>query len=463
MLQSLSDSQQDPRPESPEQNVGLEHYLAIAKRRPFHFLIPFLLALLLGSLLIAVQRPIYRAEGKILVESQDIPKDLVRPTITDSADQRIQIIKQRILTRDNLLQIVRKFGLFPREQRWMSESQLLDLMKARTELKLVDLQLPIQLLQNTIAFTLSFDYENSGIAGQVANEFLTRILNDDVINRTNRAAETTRFMEQEAKRLQGAVSAIETKITEAELKPPDPDEQVPEELKTQRDELTKLKSDLIEATAKYSSAHPEVISLKRRVAALEKVVADAPKKGAVKPHSDNGIPFLRSQLTATEVQLDDANRKLSDARLGQSLESNQESERLQVIEQPVASQTPVKPNRPKLFALVFALSAMGGLASVMIAQALDKSIHASHDLAGVVDSRLVVSIPYIVTSAEGRRKRTRMILLFGTVAIIILGALALALYLGLDLTSWSDQSWWLDRLTHLSESRSGAQPQRPLQ
>jgi uncharacterized protein involved in exopolysaccharide biosynthesis len=219
MLQSLSDSQQDPRPESPEQNVGLEHYLTIAKRRLFHFVIPFLVALLLGSLLIAVQRPIYRAEGKILVESQDIPKDLVRPTITDSADQRIQIIKQRILTRDNLLQIVRKFGLFPREQRWMSESQLLDLMKARTELKLVDLQLPIQILENTIAFTLSFDYENSGIAAQVANEFLTRILNDDVINRTNRAAETTRFMEQEAKRLQGAVSAIETKITEAELKP----------------------------------------------------------------------------------------------------------------------------------------------------------------------------------------------------------------------------------------------------
>jgi hypothetical protein len=163
------------------------------------------------------------------------------------------------------------------------------------------------------------------------------------------------------------------------------------------------------------------------------------------------------------VQLDDANRKLSDARLGQSLESNQESERLQVIEQPVASQTPVKPNRPKLFALVFALSAMGGLASVMIAQALDKSIHASQDLAGVVDSRLVVSIPYIKTATEERRKRRKMILLVGTVAIIILGALAVAFYLGFDLTSWSDQSWWLDRLTHLSESRSVPQPQQPLQ
>jgi hypothetical protein len=48
-------------------------------------------------------------------------------------------------------------------------------------------------------------------------------------------------------------------------------------------------------------------------------------------------------------------------------------------------------------------------------------------------------------------------------ATIILGALAAALYLGFDLQSWSDQTWWLDRLTHLSEWRSGPQPQQPPQ
>ena len=436
MLHVVS-SQESPQPES--QDGGLEHFLAIAKRKLFHFLIPFLVALLLGSLLIAAQRPIYRAEGKVLVESQDIPKDLVNPTITDSANQRVQMIQQRIMTRDNLLQIIRKFGLFPREQRWMTESQLLDLMKARSKFQLVDFNPNQQLPESAraIAFTMSFDYENPGVAAQVGNEFLTMMLNDDVINRTNRATETTRFMEQEANRLQGVVSAIQGKITEAELKPPDPDEQIPEEVKTQRADLAKLKFDLVGAIAKYSSAHPEVISLKRRVAALEKEIADAPKKAA-KPRSDNGIPFLTQQLTAAEVQLNEANRKLSDARLGQSLESNQQSERLQVIDQPVASQEPVKPNRPKLFALAFAFASMLGFATVMIAQAFDKAIYSTHDLAGVVDSQLIVGIPYIATATEERRKRTRKILLFGTVVTVMLGALAAAFYLGFDLQSWSD-------------------------
>jgi uncharacterized protein involved in exopolysaccharide biosynthesis len=132
------------------------------------------------------------------------------------------------------------------------------------------------------------------------------------------------------------------------------------------------------------------------------------------------------------------------------LESNQESERLQVIDQPVVSQKPVKPNRPKLFSYAFALAVMGGLAIVVIAEVLDTTIHGSQDLDGIVDGRLVVAIPYIATATEERRNRTKMILLFGTVAIFILGALAVALYLGVELPSWGDRAW-LDQLTHLSK------------
>jgi hypothetical protein len=125
--------------------------------------IPFLVTLLLASLLIAAQRPIYRSEGKVLVENQDIPKDLVMPTITDSANQRVQMIQQRIMTRDNLLQIIRKFGLFPREQRWMTESQLLDLMKARSKFKLVGLDPNQQLPESAraIDFTTEFRLRES--------------------------------------------------------------------------------------------------------------------------------------------------------------------------------------------------------------------------------------------------------------------------------------------------------------
>jgi protein tyrosine kinase modulator len=432
-------------------NLGLQHYWAVAKRRIFYFLIPFVLIFLLAAVLVAIQHPLYQAQGKILVETAAIPADLVRPTVTDTANQRIQVIQQRITTRDNLLGIVKKFDLFPSEQQWMSSSQILDLMRQRTELKLVDLTLPAQANNLTIAFTLSFEYENPEIAARVANEFLTLILNEDARNRANRASETTKFLEQEVKRLQTVEASIQAQITEISLKPPDPTEEIPEELKAEQAELAKLKLDLVQKSTIYSNGHPAVITLKKRIAALEKIISDAPAKASrAADRPDTGLDALRRQLVATDTALDDANRKLSAARLGESMERNQEAERLQVIEQPAVPQKPSKPNRPKLLAVAFVLAAMAGIGAVMAAEMLDKSIHNVRELAGVVDSRLIVAIPYIATAAEARRRKKKARSLLVGVAVIGCAAFAFALYLGLslDLSSWTDRAW-IDQLRHL--------------
>lgn len=446
MLQPLS-SIQTTFLEPTERALGLDHYFAIAKRRIFYFLIPFVVVLLSGALIVAIQRPIYRAEGKILVETQDIPKDLVRPTITDTANQRIQVIQQRIMTRDNLLQIVKKFGLFAAEQQWMSSSQILDLMKERTELKLVDLGISSQQNNLTIAFTLGFEYENPQVAAAVANEFLTLILNEDAVNRSNRAGETTKFLEQEVQRLQGVLVATQTRITELALKSADPDKGASDQSYTeQRAELNKLKLELVQMSANYSGAHPQVIALQKRIAVLEKLVAKTPDR----LQADNGISLLKQQLTSTETSLDEANKKLSAARLGENLERNQQSERLQVIEQPIAPQKTIKPNRPKLFALVFILAGVAGFGALALAETLDKSIHSSQELATVVDSRLIVGIPYITTALETGKKKGRLVFLMVGLGLLALAAVGIAFYLGLslDLSSWFDRSW-LQRLTRL--------------
>src|SRR5438445_7242513 len=112
MLQSYPGAQpsygQDEQP-----GANLAHVWEVIKRRFFYFLIPFILIFALGTAGLAIQRPIYFAQGKILIESPYIPVELVRPTVTDTAMQRIDVIQQRITTRDNLLSIADKFGLFP--------------------------------------------------------------------------------------------------------------------------------------------------------------------------------------------------------------------------------------------------------------------------------------------------------------------------------------------------------------
>src|SRR4051812_25492700 len=108
MLQKL-----DSEPELRDTDLGYllqpAYYLSVLRRRWPFFLVPFLSTLLIGTAVTFLWPATYFSEGKILVQSQQIPTELVKPTVTSAAQERIQVIEQRTMTRDNLLAIVEKF------------------------------------------------------------------------------------------------------------------------------------------------------------------------------------------------------------------------------------------------------------------------------------------------------------------------------------------------------------------
>ena len=68
------------------------YYLGVLRRRWPYFLIPFCSVVLVGGAITYLWPAAYFSEGKILVQSQLIPTELVRPTVTSAAQERIQVI-----------------------------------------------------------------------------------------------------------------------------------------------------------------------------------------------------------------------------------------------------------------------------------------------------------------------------------------------------------------------------------
>jgi protein tyrosine kinase modulator len=137
---------------------------------------------------------------------------------------------------------------------------------------------------------------------------------------------------------------------------------------------------------------------------------------------------LVTQRESVKKELESATQKLAAARLGESLERGQHSERLEVIEQPTLPRTPVSPNRLKIFAFVFIFAGMasGGLA--LGAEMLNPAIRRTSDLLPVIDSNLLVAIPYITTTAETYRKKRRILLTIVIALTLILVAVIAILY-----------------------------------
>lgn len=409
------------------QSLNLGHYFETFRRRFFFFLFPFGLIAVLGLYVAAIQKPSYLSEGKILVESQSIAPDLVKPVATATASERIQLIQQRILTRENLLSIANKFQLFS------NPVGALDLMRKATQIKPAEVEGQPRQGTAPTAFTVGFEYQNPELAMRVANEFVTMILNEDERSRTSRSTEAVKILTAETKEIEDKLLSTQMQISELARRPHDTVPEIPEQQKSQLAALAALKAELIQKLSIYSESHPAVIALKKRVAAMEKSIMQ-PEPSTKPPSTEvDDIETAKRQREALEKRLADANGRLATARLNEKIDREQQFGSVQVIELPSLPQRPEKSGRLKLVALAFAAAAALGMGTVVAAELLDGSIRGRHDLLGVVPSPLIVSIPYIQTRTDIVRARWK--LAFGSFSLVLLlallGGLAATIVLGL--------------------------------
>jgi len=408
-------------------------YWALFKRRWMLLVFPVVIIGAVGVAAAVLWPATYLSEGKILVQSQQIPTELVRPTVTSAAQERIQVIEQRTMTRDNLVAIADKFQLFPDKRTLMSVTELVELMKKRTKIAPVDLDLDFKQRRPTenptIVFSVGFEYSDPATATQVANELMTRILNEDLRDRTSRATDTTKFLAREVQKLRAENAILDAKIAQLKLTQGTPATPAADQPATM---LSQLKAELLQKSALYSDRHPAIQALKRQIRSLE----DGASANATKTEVADSASFeaLTVQQETLQKNLEAASTKLAAAQLGENLEKDQQSEKLEIIEQPTIPQQPVRPNRPKVagVSILLAFAAAAGL--TLAVEMLDQAIRRPGDVAALVSGQLVVSIPYIITSKELRRRRWLMrVAVIGAVAFLIAALVAAYLLLPIDL------------------------------
>src|SRR6186713_71284 len=100
----------------PGKKYAPEDFVWIAWTRKWFILVPAVLVSA-GMFLYARSLPDrYRSSALVLVVGQQVPKDLIRPTVTDTVEERLRAITQEILSRTKLERIIDEFGLYKTER-----------------------------------------------------------------------------------------------------------------------------------------------------------------------------------------------------------------------------------------------------------------------------------------------------------------------------------------------------------
>jgi uncharacterized protein involved in exopolysaccharide biosynthesis len=175
------------------------------------------LGVLAAALLTALLWPAtYRSTGTILIEQQELPADLVRSTITSFADQRIQVISQRVMTTENLLRIIQRYNLYPRLRNREPREVLLERMRKDINFQMIsaDVMDPRNgvATKANIAFAVSYDSDSPEVAARVANELVSLYLDENLKSRRQMTADAENFLDGEAGKLSKSIDELQGTI-----------------------------------------------------------------------------------------------------------------------------------------------------------------------------------------------------------------------------------------------------------
>ena len=263
--------------------------------------------------------------GDDLIEQQEIPQDLVRSVITSFADQRVQVISQRVMTTQNLLALIDRYKLYADIRQKVPREVLIERMRGDIGMHMISADVidprSGRPTQATIAFSVSFQSRSPELALKVANDLTSLYLNENLTSRTQLGEQTASFFSDKLRARRRTSPSSTTRLTafkekhrndlpelvrlnletmqRTELELHDADAKV-DSLDSQRvlleaqlaqinptsqvfsdtgqrvmgpeDRLKALKAQLASYKARFAPDHPDVVSTQREVEGLEKEV-----------------------------------------------------------------------------------------------------------------------------------------------------------------------------------------------
>lgn len=288
----------------------VNHLPTIMWQRKYYALSVFVAFLIVATIAAFALPTLYRSSATLLIESQELPRAIADSPGTGQIEQRISKIRERVLSRGDLIGLIEQYDLYPSERRSQPLSTIVDKMRKATSVSALaqDIGQSNPGQSNIIALKMSFDYPDPNKAQDVLQSFVQSFLRMDSDVVEDQAQLTVRFLRDQAQRLQSQIQQFEAEITElkarngsvlvsggapAMLDTGTYSAQIVDlenqnrqlMLQTQKgpardQQIVAAEAALAAARAQFSDKHPDVVAARERLKALRSAVPETDTSGA---------------------------------------------------------------------------------------------------------------------------------------------------------------------------------------
>jgi uncharacterized protein involved in exopolysaccharide biosynthesis len=309
------------------------------RRRKWLFLVIFLLIFTLAASLVGALPPLYRASTTLLAGENEMTESLVTPDARDDLELRLAAIREAVLSRRQLQQVIDSFDLYPELRDRASPQTVLRRFRRDLDVEQTASTEPQWGKSSTYIITIGYQYWDPQRVAQVANELAARFEAENRKILRTQAAQTTEFLRGQVEAARRALERQEYRMNSfrnlhlgelpeqqaynlatlerltgelrlnrekqaALLKPP---EGMPSASAgtgsplsapglTGKLRLEWLQRELEALQNRYTDAHPQVIRLKREIDQLSR---------RLPPQRSGDMPVTLGDLRRTEAELRD--------------------------------------------------------------------------------------------------------------------------------------------------------------
>lgn len=324
----------------------------IVRRRWPWMLAALTLALAATSVVVSTWRHRYEAEAKVIIHSQQIPKEFVRSTVAESSMAYLNAAVGKVLSRENLDRIIEDVGLYKESRDQMLRETLIRRMRGEIT---VEPERSVSIggsSQSSIVYRLAFESYDREAAAAVANALAELLVKATLAQRSEQARSVTSFLKQALQGDERELRAQSQLVTEfrrahrGEL--PDDLESSLRKIDLLHDRRENLASDIARAQnelegidsglvaprlqtdnerlledlrrqlviqlAAHTEEHPNVIALRRQVKSVEEIVTQEREAGPggspVLAAKKRELERMRKQVRTIEADVDELEKRV---------------------------------------------------------------------------------------------------------------------------------------------------------
>lgn len=340
--------------------LSLHDYLSILRRRALVMILAFGLVLTASVVFAFVLPRVYESTATILVEGPQVQVPITDGASRPRPEDRVNLIRQRLMTRENLVRVAEKHQLFSKDgEGGLSDTDVTEAMRRSIVLNVMGGGDAWTNRPAAVSFNLSFQHGDPEKAQAVTQELADLFLSNNRRDRVDQATRTTEFLTAEAERVRKELEPLEAQIAvfksqqagalpensavtlgglqslEADLRNVERDHRLAQsELRSLQvdlaaarrgvmapgtvaelgqspaeQELERARAQLATLRATYSDTHPDILSQNLRIQRLEQAVNNEPRvqtpsRTAAKEQAELAASRLEAQVEAARSRVD---------------------------------------------------------------------------------------------------------------------------------------------------------------